>query len=118
MRLTREKQSEFGVGGLLSENIALSGLRFRGEEYLQIEATLIEPVGIDRWRALVRPPERIQRGDRLRFGESGESMACLLGFLDAEVISIDGEMALLAFALCGPALDESLERLRHRDRRA
>jgi S-adenosylmethionine:tRNA ribosyltransferase-isomerase len=95
----------------MNGNMMLSGLRFRGEEAARVEARLLVRVAPDRWRAIVWPAERIRPGDRLRFGESSESAACLLGFLDADVISIDGEDALLAFAFCGPALDDALERL-------
>ncbi len=35
----------------------------------------------------------------------------MLGFLDAEVVAISGEEAVLAFAFSGAALDEALERL-------
>ena len=70
----------------MNGGIRLMGMRFRGEEFARV-------------------------GDRLRFGESSESMACMLAFLDAEVRSIDGEQAVLAFAFSGPALDEALQRL-------
>ncbi|WP_298421406.1 hypothetical protein [Rhodoblastus sp.] len=95
----------------MSEAARLIGLRFRGEECARIEATLDERVDACRWRAQLRPADRIRPGDRLRFGESSESSACLLGFLDAEVVSIHGDEALLAFAFSGAALDEALERL-------
>ncbi len=89
----------------------LVGLRFRGEESAPVEAVLLERMDACRWRARIKPAERVRAGDRLRFGESSESMACLLGFLDAEVDSIQGDDALLGFAFSGPALDEAIERL-------
>jgi S-adenosylmethionine:tRNA ribosyltransferase-isomerase len=90
----------------------LTGIRVRGEAVAHIEATLIRRVDESRWRALVRPAKRLEPGERIRFGESGESMACLIGALDAEVEEkgADGEV-LLAFAFHGAALDEAIERL-------
>ncbi len=95
----------------MREQIRLVGLRFRGEESARVEAALVERVDACRWRARIKPAERVRAGDRLRFGESSESMACLLAFLDAEVSSIQGDDALLAFTFSGPALDEAIERL-------
>jgi S-adenosylmethionine:tRNA ribosyltransferase-isomerase len=89
----------------------LDGLRFRGEQTTRIEAALLERLGGERWRAILRPAGIVRAGDRLRFGESSESMACMLGFLDAEVASVSGEEAILAFAFSGAALDEAIERL-------
>ncbi len=95
----------------MREHVRLRGLRFRGEESASVEAALVERVDDCRWRARIKPAERVRAGDRLRFGESSESMACLLAFLDAEVISVQGDDALLGFAFSGPALDEAIERL-------
>ena len=95
----------------MNGEIRLRGTRFRGEEFARVEAVLVERLGADLWRATLRPCAQIGVGDRLRFGESTESMACMLAFLDAEVRSIDGEQAVLAFAFSGPALDEALQRL-------
>jgi S-adenosylmethionine:tRNA ribosyltransferase-isomerase len=47
----------------------LSGFRARGESRAHIEATLIERVGEDRWRALVRPAKKLSVGESVRFGE-------------------------------------------------
>ena len=90
----------------------LSGIRVRGEAVAQIEATLVKRVDASRWRALVRPARKLEPGERIRFGETSESMACLLGALDAEVEEkgADGEV-LLAFAFHGAALDEAIDRL-------
>jgi S-adenosylmethionine:tRNA ribosyltransferase-isomerase len=90
----------------------LDGIRVRGEAVASIEATLIERVDDCRWRALVRPAKRLTVGERIRFGEAGESMACLLAALDAEVED-KGEAGevLLRFAFTGAALDEAIERL-------
>src|SRR5208282_6482632 len=90
----------------------LEGVRVRGDAVASIEATLIERVDDCRWRALARPAKRLKVGERIRFGESSESMACLLAALDAEVEE-KGEAgeALLRFEFAGAALDEAIERL-------
>jgi S-adenosylmethionine:tRNA ribosyltransferase-isomerase len=90
----------------------LSGIRVRGENAAQIEATLTKKVDESRWRAFLRPAKRVNVGERIRFGETSESMACLLGALDAEVEEKgEGGEALLAFAFHGAALDEAIDRL-------
>jgi S-adenosylmethionine:tRNA ribosyltransferase-isomerase len=90
----------------------LEGVRVRGEAIASIEATLIERVDDCRWRALARPARRLEVGERVRFGEARESMACLLAALDAEVED-KGEAGevLLRFEFAGVALDEAIERL-------
>jgi len=90
----------------------LDGVRVRGEAVAAIEATLIMRVDDCRWRALVRPAKKLKTGERVRFGEASESMACLLGSLDAEVED-KGEAGevLLRFAFSGAALDDAIERL-------
>jgi S-adenosylmethionine:tRNA ribosyltransferase-isomerase len=90
----------------------LEGVRVRGEAVASIEATLIERVDDCRWRALARPAKRLNVGERIRFGEASESMACLLAALDAEVEE-KGEAGevLLRFEFTGAALDEAIERL-------
>ena len=90
----------------------LEGVRVRGEAIASIEATLIERVDDCRWRALARPAKRLKVGERIRFGEASESMACLLAALDAEVED-KGEAGevLLRFEFTGAALDEAIERL-------
>ncbi len=90
----------------------LDGIRVRGEAVAHVEATLIKRVDASRWRAFVRPAKKLKPGERIRFGETSEGMACLLGALDAEVEEkgADGEV-LLAFAFHGAALDEAIERL-------
>ena len=90
----------------------LTGLRTRGDNAARIEATLVKRVDESRWRAFVRPAKKLSVGDRVRFGETSESMACLLGALDAEVEEKgDGGEVTLAFAFHGAALDEAIERL-------
>ncbi len=89
---------------------ALSGVRTRGEAKAQISVTLIERLGAHRWLALARPAKRLEAGDRVSFGESGN--ACALGQLDAtvEARGPDGEVTL-AFDLSGPALHDAIETL-------
>jgi S-adenosylmethionine:tRNA ribosyltransferase-isomerase len=90
----------------------LTGIRVRGDSAAQIEATLVKRVDESRWRAFVRPAKKLHVGERIRFGETSESMACLLGALDAEVEQKgEGGEVLLAFAFHGAALDEAVERL-------
>lgn len=89
----------------------LRGLRFRGEEFARVEAALLECAGPHIWRARLEPSQKLHLGDRLRFGETSENPACLLAFLDAEIIALSGADALLSFDLTGPALEEALERL-------
>jgi len=90
----------------------LFGVRARGEAVARIEATLHKRVAADRWRAFVRPAKKLAVGERIRFGESGEGRACLLGTLDARVMEKgeDGEV-VLAFDFSGPFLDEAIDRL-------
>jgi S-adenosylmethionine:tRNA ribosyltransferase-isomerase len=90
----------------------LEGVRVRGDAVASIEATLIERVDDCRWRALVRPAKKLKVGERIRFGETRESTACLLSALDAE-IEHKGEAGevLLRFHFAGAALDEAIERL-------
>lgn len=89
----------------------LKGVRVRGEAVARIEATLHKREGEDSWRAFVRPAKKLNVGERIRFGETSESAACLLASLDAEVVEKgeEGEV-LLRFAFSGAALDEAIAR--------
>jgi S-adenosylmethionine:tRNA ribosyltransferase-isomerase len=90
----------------------LEGIRVRGDAIAQIEVTLHARENDNTWRALARPAKRLQVGERIRFGETSESMACLLAALDATVIAKDdGGEVTLAFDLTGPALDEAIASL-------
>jgi S-adenosylmethionine:tRNA ribosyltransferase-isomerase len=89
----------------------LEGVRVRGDA-AAIEATLIRRVDGCRWRALVRPAKKLRIGERIRFGEAGESLVCLLAALDAEVEEKgDAGEVLLRFEFAGAALDDAIERL-------
>ncbi len=90
----------------------LWGLRTRGAATARVEIMLHKREGPERWRAFARPAKRLAVGDRIRFGEDSESMACLLASLDAEVEEKgEGGEVLLRFAFAGPALDEAVARL-------
>src|SRR5271157_2839507 len=85
----------------------LDGIRVRGDAVASIETTLIKRVDDCRWRALVRPAKKLKVGERIRFGETSESMACLLAALNAEVEEKrDGGEVLLRFEFAGATLDE------------
>ncbi|MGA2493032.1 MAG: tRNA preQ1(34) S-adenosylmethionine ribosyltransferase-isomerase QueA [Roseiarcus sp.] len=88
----------------------LDGIRVRGAAVAAIEATLIKRLDASRWRALVKPAKKLKVGERIRFGETRESTACLLGTLDAEVEAKgEGGEVTLAFAFHGAALDEAID---------
>ncbi|WP_296713278.1 hypothetical protein [Rhodoblastus sp.] len=89
----------------------LSGIRVRNEAFVRIEALFQAREGENLWRAQIRPAEMVQVGDRLRFGDSSENLACFLGFLDAEIVEKNSDTVLLSFHFTGAALDEALDRL-------
>ncbi|HTR14519.1 MAG TPA: tRNA preQ1(34) S-adenosylmethionine ribosyltransferase-isomerase QueA [Roseiarcus sp.] len=90
----------------------LEGVRVRNDAVATIEATLVKHVDSCRWRALVRPAKRVKVGERIRFGETGESMVCLLASLDAEVEEKrEGGEVLLRFDFADAALEEAIDRL-------
>ena len=90
----------------------LDGIRVRGDAVASVQATLIKRIDDCRWQALVRPAKKLRIGERIRFGETSESAACLLAALDAEVEE-KGEAGevLLRFGFAGAALDEAIERM-------
>jgi S-adenosylmethionine:tRNA ribosyltransferase-isomerase len=87
---------------------ALSGVRIRGETQAKVDFNLTKQVSENSWRAFARPAKRLEAGDRVHFGHSGES--CRLGGLDATV-SQKGEAGEveLAFDLSGDALDDAIK---------
>ena len=91
-------------------NARLTGARTRGDAVARIEATLIKRLDSCRWNALVRPAKKLKVGERVRFGDAGESFACLLAALDAEV-EAKGEAGEVTFKfdLAGAALDEAID---------
>jgi S-adenosylmethionine:tRNA ribosyltransferase-isomerase len=90
----------------------LKGVRRRGEQVAQVEATLHMRTAPDRWLAFMRPGKRVAAGDRIHFGHDGNS--CFLGQLDATVIEKgEGGEVLLGFDVSGPFLDEALHSVGH-----
>ena len=89
----------------------LDGVRVRGEAVAGIEATLIKRLDDCRWRALVKPAKKLRVGERIRFGEARESMACLLAALDAEVEEKEAGEVTLRFEFTGAALNEAIDRI-------
>ncbi len=89
---------------------ALKGTRTRGEVSAQVSVTLAERLDDARWQVLARPAKRLDVGDRIKFGESGN--VCRLGALDAtvEAKGTEGQVTL-AFDLSGAALHDSIEAL-------
>ncbi len=86
---------------------ALSGVRTRGDVQAKVDFNLTKQVGDSSWRAFARPAKRLEVGDRVHFGHSGES--CFLGALDATV-SAKGEAGEveLAFDYSGSLLDDAI----------
>lgn len=82
----------------------LSGTRTRdtihGSGVSQIEATMIERVSGDTWRALAKPLKRLAVGDVVVFGD-----------LYAEVLDKSDGQVELKFSATGEALDESFRRM-------
>jgi S-adenosylmethionine:tRNA ribosyltransferase-isomerase len=87
----------------------LSGHRQRGETRAHIEATLIERLSENCWRALVRPAKKLAPEERVRFGSGTEHGA---DFLEA-VVEAKGESGEVTFAfdLSGDVLDKAIEAL-------
>ena len=117
-RIVRDLPSLLRAGDVLVFNdtkvlpAQLKGIRRRGEQVAQVEATLHMRTAPDRWLAFMRPAKRVQAGDRIHFGHDGNS--CFLGQLDATVLE-KGEAGevLLGFDVSGPFLDEALHSVGH-----
>ena len=90
----------------------LRGMRRRDDSVARIEATLHQRTADNRWLAFARPAKKLKIGDRVRFGDDRDSVACLLGALDAQVVGKgeEGEVEL-AFDLAGVFLDEAIARV-------
>ena len=82
----------------------LHGRRTRGDASAKIELLLHQRLDGARWKAFARPAKKLAPGDRIGFGEGGET--CLLGRFEAtvETRALEGEVTL-AFDLSGPDLD-------------
>jgi S-adenosylmethionine:tRNA ribosyltransferase-isomerase len=90
----------------------LAGMRVRGESHARIDATLIERLSPNDWRALVRPAKKLALGEQVRFGATSRQGACLAVSLDARVVEKgeNGEVSF-AFDLSNSALDAVIEAL-------
>jgi S-adenosylmethionine:tRNA ribosyltransferase-isomerase len=90
----------------------LAGIRRRGDNAAEIDATLHMRVAPDRWKAFARPAKRLAVGDRISFGH--DANVCFLGKLEATVVEKGeaGEVTL-AFDLSGAFLDEALHAVGH-----
>ena len=77
----------------------------------RLSATLLERLDDNIYRINITSTMRPAIGNTLRFGAGHESNACLLGFVDAVVVSTDVADHVIEFAMTGPVLDEMLERL-------
>ena len=86
----------------------LKGERHRGENVVEIEATLLRRMSPSLWSALAKPGKRLKEGDRLHFSaHNGRSAG--LGTLDATVESKDENgVVVLRFDLTGPGFDQLL----------
>jgi len=73
----------------------------------KIEALLHMRLDASRWKAFVKPAKKLERGDRIRFGD--EARVCLLGEVMATVAEKGqaGEVTL-AFDFYGTVLDEAI----------
>ena len=97
----------------MTTNLLLTGVRVRNETSIRVEVILVAKVSENSWCARINPSDRVNAGDRLRFGDTSENPACFLAFLDADVVEMNGETALLSFHFTGGALDDALVRLSH-----
>lgn len=129
-RVVRDLPDLLAPGDLLVLNdtsvipARLDGVRTReGASGAHIEATLIERLSPDRWRALAKPGKRLRVGDRVGFSAAvapvshthpPASSACGLDRLDATVVekSDDGSV-VLAFDFAGPDLDLAIAGIGH-----
>lgn len=86
---------------------ALEGERIRGEARAHVAFNLTKRVDQNRWRAFARPAKRLQVGDRVHLGGTGE--VCFAATLDATVSARgDAGEVELAFDLAGPDLDAAI----------
>ena len=95
----------------MSPQRRLTGIRVRNEAFVRIEAVFHARESENLWRARIEQAEMVEVGDRLRFGDASENLACFLGFLDAEIVEKNDDNFLLSFHFTGAALDDALERL-------
>ena len=86
----------------------LFGMRIgRGGTEPRVEATLHKRLDAQTWLAFAKPGRKLEAGDRLRFGGTGE--VCLLGELEARVREKrEGGEVVLEFDFSGAVLDEAI----------
>lgn len=88
----------------------LKGVRIGDDTDANLFATLCARQSEDLWRARIAPAGVAHVGDRVRFGEDPDCMACYFGVVDAEVVEKSGDIVLLSFGINGGALDDAVER--------
>lgn len=105
------ESGQVGIDCMATSRTILHGVRSREARTLSVTAALMLQLPDGRWQAEISPAGCVRAGDRIRFGEPSESTVCLLSILDADVTWADDRNVLLAFAFCGPALSDALDRL-------
>lgn len=81
----------------------LAGRRLRGALEANFNATLIERLDANRWRALARPAKKLKAGDEVVFGADE---------LGAEIVAVgDAGEIILQFKVNGDDLDAAIERI-------
>ncbi len=79
----------------------------RGGTEPRVEATLHKRLDAQTWLAFAKPGRKLEAGDRIRFGGTGE--VCLLGELEARVREKhEGGEVTLEFGFSGAVLDEAI----------
>ncbi|MCI4665563.1 MAG: tRNA preQ1(34) S-adenosylmethionine ribosyltransferase-isomerase QueA [Neomegalonema sp.] len=85
----------------------LRGLRRRSESAVAVEATLIERLASDCWRALAKPGRRLKIGDQLEFTAETGGVTCVAA-IDAKE---EGGAVLLRFEHQGAELDAAIAQI-------
>ena len=95
----------------MTHGLRLAGIRVRSETSIKAEVSLVTKQSENSWSARIYPADRVDPGDRPRFGDTSENPLCFLAYLDADVREKSGETVLLSFHFSGAALDDALGRL-------
>jgi S-adenosylmethionine:tRNA ribosyltransferase-isomerase len=85
----------------------LRGARHRGEYVASVSFNLHKRMNGNTWLAFARPAKRLQRGDRVVFGETSE--VCMLDELSATVKAVEDGQVTLAFDFSDAVLDEAIK---------
>jgi S-adenosylmethionine:tRNA ribosyltransferase-isomerase len=80
----------------------LFGVRIRGENVIDVQATLLQRLSPNRWTALMKPGKRLRTGDRISFANGDARIEAAV-----EAKGEDGAVTL-SFDLEGPALDAAV----------